>query len=127
MNKKIYSDHFDMSYESQIIKQKKHFNTGSVMECPISEDVESEGANDYLSDASSSSTFSLKRKKMSFDLSKLIDRLEPSIDDSSSLMQYSKYYGNVNDPIEEEEDDREEVKVSGGGMLSSEIFSKLKA
>ena len=106
MNKKIYSDHFDMSSESYKIKQKKHFNTGSVMECPISEDVESEGANDYLSDNSSSSTFSLKRKKMSFDLSKLIDRFEPSHDDSSFM--FSKYYGNVNDPIEEEEDDKDD-------------------
>lgn len=76
------------------------------MECPISEDAESEGANDYLSDNSSSSTFRLKRKKMSFDLSKLIDRLEPSNDDSS--MHYSKYYENVNETIEEEEDDKDD-------------------
>ena len=42
MNKNIYSDHFDLSQESQYLKQKKKFKTGSVMECPISEDVESE-------------------------------------------------------------------------------------
>lgn len=47
------------------------------MECPISEDVESENQHDYLSDYSSSSTFSLHKKRMSFDLSKLIDKLEP--------------------------------------------------
>ena len=34
------------------------------MECPISEDIESED-NDYLSDYSSSSTFSFNKKKMS--------------------------------------------------------------
>jgi len=75
------------------------------MECPISEDVESEG-HDYLSDNSSSSTFSFKKKKMSFDLSRLIDRLEPSLEDSSFL--HSKYYGNVNETIEEEEDDKDD-------------------
>ena len=73
------------------------------MECPISEDVESERQQDYLSDNSSSSTFSLRKKKMSFDLSKLIDRLEPFIEDGSYLC--GKYYGNVNETIEEEEDD----------------------
>ena len=82
MNKKIYSDDFDMSSEFQLLKQKKKVNTGSLMECPISEDVESENQqNAYLSDYSSSSTFSLHKKKMSFDLSKLIDRLEPQFDD----------------------------------------------
>ena len=82
MNKKIYSDDFDMSSEFQLLKQKKKVNTGSLMECPISEDVESENEqNAYLSDYSSSSTFSLHKKKMSFDLSKLIDRLEPQFDD----------------------------------------------
>jgi hypothetical protein len=43
---------------------------------------------------------------MSFDLSRLIDKSEPSIDDSSLLA--SKYYGNVNETIEEEEDDKED-------------------
>lgn len=115
MNKKIYSDHFDMSNESHKIKQAKYFNTGSVREFPISEDVESEGGNDYLSDNSSSSTFSLKRKKMSFDLSRLIDKLEPSADDSSYMQ--SKYYGNVNDPIEEEEEDKDDKEVMAKGVL----------
>jgi hypothetical protein len=47
------------------------------MECPISEDVESENQNDYLSDYSSSSTFSLHKKRMLFELSKSIDKVEP--------------------------------------------------
>jgi hypothetical protein len=61
------------------------------MECPISEDVESafdrplfngahapyESENDSFSDYSSSSTFSLQKKKMSLNLSRLIDKLEP--------------------------------------------------
>ena len=61
---------------------------------------------------------------MSFDLLKLIDRSEPSIDDSSLMA--SKYYGNVNETIEEEEDDKEDNQQEGG-LVSSEIFSKLKA
>lgn len=42
MNKKIYSDDFDMSSESNLLKKRKKNNRGSLMECPISEDVESE-------------------------------------------------------------------------------------
>jgi len=40
MNKKIYSDEFDMSFESK--RMKKRFTIGSVLECPINEDIESE-------------------------------------------------------------------------------------
>ena len=42
VNKKIYSDDFDMSFDTEKAKKKKRFNKGSVFECPISEDVESE-------------------------------------------------------------------------------------
>lgn len=42
MNKKIYSDDFDMSSEFRLLKKTKRNNRGSLMECPISEDVESE-------------------------------------------------------------------------------------
>ena len=101
MNKKIYSDEFEMSYESK--RMKKRFNIGSVVECPINEDIESEDQN-YLSDNSSSSTFSFQKKRMSFDLTKIIDRLEPSIDFSQFMA--SKNYGlNVNETIKEEDDD----------------------
>ncbi len=76
MNKKIYSDEFDMSFESKVLK--KRFKMGSVIECPINEDIECEEQDNYLSDNSSSSTFSFHKKRMSFDLTKIIDRLEPS-------------------------------------------------
>jgi hypothetical protein len=57
MNKKIYSDDFDMSSEFNLLRRNKR-NRGSLMECPISEDVESENQDDYLSDYSGSSNFS---------------------------------------------------------------------
>ena len=67
---------------------------------------EEEIENDYLSDCSSnSSQFSLQRRYLSLDLAKLIDRLEP-MDDSSAV--HSKYYGNVNETIEEEISDHDE-------------------
>jgi len=78
------------------------------MECPISEDVESvfdrplyhESEVDSFSDYSSSSTFSLQKKKMSFDLSRLIDDSEPQFDDASSFLSGGRmYFGNVNDTI----------------------------
>jgi hypothetical protein len=72
----------------------------------ISEDVESEDNNNdpsYLSDYSSSSTFSFKKKKMSFDLSRFIDKLEQPDDSGSSWRHY--YSGPVNETIEEEDDE----------------------
>ena len=109
------------------------------MECPISEDVESEEGgvgcddphhnNDYLSDYSSSSNFSFHKKKMSFDLSRLIDRLEPlqngfDYDSSSSFLGGGSkhYYSNVNETIKEE-DDEEAIQPPGAG----ELYTKLKA
>ena len=71
---------------------------------PIDEDEE-EIENDYLSDCSSSSSqFSLRRRYLSLDLSKLIDRLEPNDDSSAGV----RYYGNVNETIEEEISDHDD-------------------
>ena len=68
---------------------------------PIREEVkEYEFENDYLSDSSSSSQFSLQRRYLNMDLSKLVDKLEPS--DEHSAMASKHYYGNVNETIEEE-------------------------
>jgi hypothetical protein len=81
------------------------------MECPISEDIESEdNEGDYLSDYSSSSTFSFKKKKMSFDLSRFIDRLEPAFDCESggSFLggnSHKHFYSGVGETIKEEEDE----------------------
>ena len=72
---------------------------------PINEDEE-EIENDYLSDfSSSSSQFSLRRRYLSLDLSKLIDRLDP-MDDTSN--NHSRFYGNVNETIEEEISDHDD-------------------
>ncbi len=109
MNKKIYSDYFDMNSDQMIIKKKKK-DAGSLMECPISEDVESENDHDYLSDYSSSSNFSFQKKKMSFDLSRFIDKLDPiQFDDSSSSLLGGggsrHFYPGVNETIKEEDDE----------------------
>jgi hypothetical protein len=130
MNKKIYSDDFDMASSDRFILRRQRENAGSLMEYPISEDnVESEEDNvaDYLSDYSGSggSTFSFKKKMSSFDLSRFIDRLEPQFDDSGSSLLgggSKHYYSNVNETIEEEDD--EEVLAP---RSASEIYSKLKA
>lgn len=42
MNKKIYSDDFDISSEFELLKNRRRHHRGSLIECPISEDVESE-------------------------------------------------------------------------------------
>ncbi len=61
---------------------------------------------------------------MSFDLTKIIDRLEPSID--FSYLMASKNYGvNISDTIKEEDDD--EHMVDKKGILSLEMLSKLKS
>ena len=127
MNKKIYSDDFDMSSERRIRqKQKKQNYAGSLVEYPITEDLESED-HDYLSDYSSSSNFSFKKKKMSFDLSRLIDKLEPSaFDDSTSSLiggGSKHYFSNMNDTILEEDDE----DVLPSGSIASGHYSRLKA
>lgn len=72
---------------------------------PIDEDDE-EIENDYLSDCSSSSSqFSLQRRYLRLDLTKLIDRLEPNDDSSAGQV---RYYGNVNETIEEEISDHDD-------------------
>ena len=96
MNKKIYSDEFDMSSESN--KFKKRFKMGSVIECPINEDFEEDHDN-YLSDNSSSSTFSFHKKRMSFDLTKIMDRLEPSFEISHNMAASKNYGFNINETI----------------------------
>ena len=109
INKQIFSDDFDKSsFKTELSRRYKGRVGGpqSMADQPINEDEE-EIENDYLSDCSSnSSQFSLQRRYLSLDLSKLIDRLEP-MDDSSAV--HSKYYGNcVNETIEEEISDHDD-------------------
>jgi hypothetical protein len=58
---------------------------------------------------------------MSFDLNRIIDKLEPNFGDDSSFLN-TKYYNNVDEIIEEREDDEE-----APGLLTLDIFSKIKA
>ena len=109
INKQIFSDDFDKSsFKTELSRRYKGRVGGpqSMADQPINEDEE-EIENDYLSDCSSnSSQFSLQRRYLSLDLSKLVDRLEPMMDDSSAV--HSKYYGNVNETIEEEISDHDD-------------------
>eukprot|EP00349_Pseudokeronopsis_sp_Brazil_P000290 CAMPEP_0202961452 /NCGR_PEP_ID=MMETSP1396-20130829/5507_1 /ASSEMBLY_ACC=CAM_ASM_000872 /TAXON_ID= /ORGANISM="Pseudokeronopsis sp., Strain Brazil" /LENGTH=154 /DNA_ID=CAMNT_0049681275 /DNA_START=934 /DNA_END=1398 /DNA_ORIENTATION=- len=119
MNKKIYSDEFEMSFESKLLN--KRFKMGSIIDCPINEDIECEDQDNYLSDNSSSSTFSFHKRKMNFSLTKLIDKSEPSAD--HSVLLGSKNYGiNINETIQEEEDENAGEKL---GIISLEMLSKL--
>jgi hypothetical protein len=108
INKQIFSDDFDKSsFKTELSRRYKGRVGGpqSMADQPIDEDEEE--IENYLSDCSSnSSAFSLQRRYLSLDLSKLIDRLEPMMDDSSAV--HSKYYGNVNETIEEEMSDHDD-------------------
>lgn len=48
-----------------------------MLDQPIKEDSEFEEADNYMSDSSSSSHFSLRKRYLSLDLAKLVDKLEP--------------------------------------------------
>jgi hypothetical protein len=122
MNKKLYSDDFDMSFEDKKgFFKKKRIATGSVIECPITENIESENENEYLSDGSSSN-FSFRMKKMSLDLSKLIDKAEPSMEESSTGGRAAyKYKINISETIEEEDDEKD---LQDAGLISEEIHLK---
>lgn len=91
---------------------------------PIDEDEEEEMLNDFLSDISSnSSQFSLKKRYLSLDLQKLIDRLEPA-DDSSAV--HSKYFGNPNETIEEEISDHDDEFDKKSRLAHSQNSSSQK-
>lgn len=81
----------------------------------ISEDTENENENDYLSDSSSSSQFSLQRRYLGMDLAKLVDKLEP-LDDSSHGFKYSR---KVEETIEEVKSDHSEEFDDQKSGLSS--------
>ena len=76
---------------------------------------EYENGHEYLSDSSSSSQFSMRRRYLNVALSKLSDKLEP-LDDSSAVA--SKYYGNVNETIEEEHSDHSDEFENKSGIMS---------
>jgi hypothetical protein len=81
INKKIFSDDFDKSSFFTDSRQGRMKSTTSMIDDTIREEKEPEYENNYLSDSSSSSQFSLQRRYLNLDLSKLIDKLEP-LDDS---------------------------------------------
>ena len=92
------------------------------MNQPIKEGSELEEADcKYMSDSSSSSQFSLRKRYLNFDK---MDKLEPL--DSNSAVG-SKYYGNVNDTIEEEISDQDEKVETRSNYLSSHSSKNKKA
>lgn len=127
LNKKIFSDDFDRSssFMSNHSRRKDRLmTTNSMIDDTIREENEIEFADNYLSDSSSSSQFSLQRRYLNLDLSKLIDKLEP-LDDSSAVA--SKYYGNVNETIEEEgSDTSDELDKSNSRSHTSSHSSSLR-
>lgn len=126
LNKKIFSDDFDKSssfFSNHSRRKNRLKTTNSMIDDTIREENEIE-FNNYLSDSSSNSQFSLRRRYMNLDLSKLIDKLEP-LDDSSAVA--SKYYGNVNETIEEEGSDHsDELDKSNSRSHNSSHSSSLR-
>ena len=92
----------------------------------IREEKEHENDHDYLSDSSNASSFSMRRRYLNLDLSKLIDKLEP-LDESSAVA--SKYYGFGNETIEEEHSDHsdefEDSRISHNSSSSHQKESRL--
>jgi len=80
INKRIFSDNFDKSNSTENFNshpKKKFGGSMSMLDQPIKEDSEFEEADNYMSDSSSSSHFSLRKRYLSLDLAKLVDKLEP--------------------------------------------------
>lgn len=90
--------------------------------------------NPYFSDNSSSSQLTTKLRKFSLELQKLLDKS----DNESSVLsvrsvggtgankktKLSHYNSNVNEPIEEVEDEKEELADQGKNKLISESIQK---
>ena len=131
---KIYSDDFDVDFEILQKNQMQRFKLGSVVNSAIQEDVESEIENPYFSDNSSSSQLTSKLRKFSLDFQKLLDK---SDNDGSVLSmrsvgrsggggpnkqnKLSHYKSNLNEPIQEVEDEKED---QGGNKLLTETLQK---
>lgn len=73
-----------------------------------------------MSDSSGSSQFSLRKRYLSLDLARLIDKLEPLENRSG---QNDKYYGNVEETIEEELSSSSNEKANEKGSKSSFLSS----
>lgn len=96
------------------------FQLGSVVNSAIQEDAEiSEIENPYFSDNSNSSHLTQKLRKFSLELQKYLDR---SDNESSGVIsgismgaqgnkqsKLSHYHSNINEPIQEVEDEKEEI------------------
>jgi len=134
LTKKIYSDDFDADYELMKNKQKEKFQIGSVVKSEIKEDVEiSEIENPYFSDNSSSSHLTSRRLKFNIDWQKLLDKSDNESSAQSVGAQrgnkHSKlgfYQTNVNEPIEEVEDEKEEIGDLGRQPISDSIRRRRK-
>jgi hypothetical protein len=78
-----------------------------------------------MSDSSSSSHFSLRKRYLSLDLAKLVDKLEPLENQSGGN---SKHYGNVRETIEEElsssSNEKANERESKSSFLSSNSSNK---
>jgi hypothetical protein len=117
INKRIFSDDFDKNYSEH--SDKKHFGRAmSMLDQPIKEDSELEEADRYLSDSSSNSQFSMRRRYLNLDLSKLIDRLDPTDFDSAFG---SKYLSNVGETIEEEHSASSDEKDLRPGFIFQDL------
>ena len=83
-----------------------------------------------MSDSSNSSMLSLQRRYLNLNLTKIIDRYEPLDDSSQKASQKgSKYYGNLNETIEEEisdHDDDMDGKISHSSRSSNRMRRKNK-
>lgn len=114
-NNKIYSDDFDVDFEILKNDQIQRFKLGSVVNSAIQEDVESEMANQYFSDNSSSSYLATRLRKFSLDLQKFVDKSdnESSVLSMKSLggtgpnkqSKLGHYQSNVSEPILEVDDE----------------------
>lgn len=138
---KIYSDDFDVDFEALKNNQIVRFKLGSVINSAIQEDVESEMENPYFSDNSSSSQLTTKLRKFSLELSKLVDKSDNessarsmggtsrsvggtarSIGGTANNKTKLSHY--VNEPIQEVEDEKEELDQK---LISDSIQKRRKA
>ena len=84
--------------------------------------------NPYFSDNSSSSQLTTKLRKFSLELQKLLDKSDNessvlsvrSVGGTKNKKKLSHYNSNVNEPIEEVEDEKEELADLGKNKLISE-------
>jgi len=117
---KIYADHFERPIRMKQIKERNKRNNKRLIDTTINEDSNDSSEdckNENISDASSSNLSFKKKYVHTF-----FDKLDQP--ETKTVSASHKYYDQIEDPIQEDEDENENVDCAS--VIKSETYEKFK-